>query len=96
MGGKYQEVESLIHDLAARFPNTSFQKWIKDPLPSIRKLESKISALIARLANGEEIIQANYYSEQPEDGYFVIKSAIQQGLVEKQRYKRSYRIMLRK
>jgi hypothetical protein len=95
MSGRYREAESLIQGLADRFHNRTFQSWVKTPLSWIRTMESKVNALVAKLKQGEEIIQSSYYSANPEDGYLVINSAMQQGLVEKQRFKRSFRIVLR-
>ena len=95
MSGKYRQAESLIQGLADQFQNRTFQSWVKSPLSWIRKMENKVNALMTKLKKGEEIVQSSYYSANHEDGHFVINSARQQGLVEKQRFKRSFRIVLK-
>lgn len=96
MSGKYLEAVSLIQGLAEQFQSRSFQSWVKAPLSGICRMENNVHDLMAKLEKGEEIVQSSYYSAHPTDGYLIINSAIQQGLVEKQRFKRSFRIVLKK
>lgn len=91
--GSYVEAISLIAKMSSLIGDTGFSAWVETPLPWIETVKLKIAELIERLEQGEEIIQSNYKKEY-DNAYSILHIAEKQGIVRREKFKRSFRILL--